>query len=160
MEKGPKVTRTPSVIPSTRIISQVGLHRAAPPGSVSQLSAAPKVSEATGMCGQEKSTSVLPCQEATARGRGVGRAPSENHAGDVLAFAADQQPSVSLACAASSPNLYSVTARVGPNIPHEDMVILDKAPPTSVQVPAQPGQVLRCWGRGPQYTNSGAVITA
>ena len=155
MEEGPKVTRTPSVIPSPRIISQVGLHRAAPPGSVSQLSAAPKVSGATGMCGRDKSTSVLPCQEATWAGH-----PLKTVQGCVLAFAADQQPSVSLTRAASSPILYSVTAHVSPNIPHEDMVILDKAPPTSVQVPAQPGQVLRCWGRGPQYTNSGAVVTA
>ena len=62
------------------------------------------------------------------------------------AIAADQQPSVSLACVVSSPSLCSVTAHVGPNIPNKDMVILDEAPPTSVQVPAQPGQVLRCWG--------------
>lgn len=54
-----------------------------PPGSVSQLSAAPKVSGATRPHGQGKSTSVLPCQEATAQGCGVGRAPSEYRAGDV-----------------------------------------------------------------------------
>lgn len=148
------MTRTPFVIPSTRIVSQVGLHRAALLGSVSQLSAAPKVSGATGLCGRDKGTSVLPCQEATWAGR-----PLKTVQGCVLAFAADQQPLVSLARAAPCPKLYSVTAHVGPDIPHEDMVILDEAPPASVQVPAQPGQVLRCWGRGPQYMNSGAIIT-
>lgn len=48
---------------------------------------------------------MLPCQEATWAGH-----PLKTVQGCVLAFAADQQPSVSLARAAHA-NLYGVTAR-------------------------------------------------
>lgn len=66
---------------------------------------------------------MLPCQEATWAGH-----PLKTVQGCVLALLLTSSPRCPWPVQRHAPTSYSATAHVGPDIPHGDMVILDKAP--------------------------------